>query len=147
VAIDWFDLFLLVCSFPAFRWGGAPERSAAALLWGASLATQIVIAVLHISYRAPSVTLMAIDLALAVALYVLALRANRLWPMLLAAIQFCGVMGQAVAFVAPDWGTLENYLAQAKWGYLMGILLPVATYRHMRRLNRFGVDLPWSPQP
>lgn len=133
----------LVAIYAVLR-GGGPERTAATLQVCAALATMA-------SYTVPGSRFFhfesgtfVIDLLLFAGLYALALRSNRIWPMLMAAFQLSSILVHLARLV--DWGMSPwAYAFLLKiWGYPMVLLLGIAVYRHRARVRQFGIDLGWS---
>jgi hypothetical protein len=86
-----------------------------------------------------------IDFALAGVLICLALKANRLWPILLAGMQVATVLAhlaRALSFPLPTegYGIFVQF-----WGWPMLIVTALGTYNHQSRARRFGGELDWKP--
>jgi hypothetical protein len=140
-----FDLWLIVCMVPPLWKGGGPERIAAALIGVAAVATKLSVEGLHLSYRTASPIIVLLDIALAAALFGLALRANRMWTILLASLQLCVVMAHVAKLAITQLDPLAYYVILTKWAYLTAALPAVGAIRHQLRLRSFNVDQSWSP--
>lgn len=138
-----FDLWLFVCMVPALWKGGAPERVAAAGIVVASLATKFAIETTHAAYRTANPVAIVVDLALAAFLVVLTLRANRFWPMLVAALQTCVVVAHVAKLANPELDPLAYYLILTKWSYAIALVPALGAVRHQLRLSKCSVDRPW----
>ena len=142
-------LWLVVCGYAVVR-GGAPERLTAGALMAAMIATIVCSYLLHPTsdkaYSSVEFWVAMTDLVLLVALVALALVSTRFWPMAMASMHGCGVLGHLAKPLAPDILSKAYYATVAFWGYPMVILLAVATWRHRARLRRYGVDYAWMHQ-
>lgn len=88
-----------------------------------------------------------LDFALAVALIAIAMRANRYWPLLACSFVLAPIYFHAwQAWVAPmpplAYGVLE-----IAWAYPPLVVLITGTLRHVRRIDKYGVDICWVPGP
>jgi len=126
-----FNLLLCSCAGFAIWRGGAPERVAAGSLLLAALATALQLhsvpgAVSNGRNRGVMVT----DMLLVAALYSLALRSNRIWPMLLAALQLSSVLVHLAKIVDLAMAAWVYQFLLKIWAYPMIALLVVGTVRH-----------------
>lgn len=135
---------LLLCWVYALRRGGAPERLAATILAIASLATAAAIPGPQQSFRSVETDVVLIDALCALAFIALALRADRFWPLWLAALQIGGTASHAVKFIDFEAVPRAYAFMLAIWSYPMIALIVAGTWRHRRRLQRFGADQSWS---
>lgn len=139
-----FDLLNLAVILYAFSRGGGPERLAAMLLLLARLATLVMPFDYQTTFRTINWGNFLVDLGLLVALMTLATRANRFWPMWMAAIQLLTIGMHAVRvydmqIVAIVYSRLSGQLA-----YPMLAMLAIGVWRHRQRLQAFGSDPCWS---
>lgn len=123
--------------------GGAPERLGATILAVASLLTGAAISG-PASFRSVEIGALLVDLLCLVAFLVLALRAERYWPLWVAALQIVGTAVHAVRFVDPDIIHRTYAFMVSIWAYPMIALMVVGTWRHQQRLARLGSDKSWS---
>lgn len=77
-------------------------------------------------------------------LIIVALRADRGWPLLIAALQFDAVGAHLVKLVAPETIRVAYALLITVWSWPTQMLLAVGTWRHVRRVRREGNDRSWS---
>jgi len=142
-------LWLVVCGYAAVR-GGAPERVASAALVSATISTIVCSYLLHPTsdqaYSTVEFWVAVTDLALLLALIALALFSTRFWPIVMASMHGCSVLGHLAKPLAPDILSKAYYVTVAFWGYPIVILLGIATWRHRVRLRRYGVDYAWMSQ-
>jgi hypothetical protein len=124
--------------------GGGPERVVALLLLAAALATLVAVpAQPHFSGVQTGVLM--VDCALFLGLLGVAVRAERFWPLWMTALQGITVAAHGARAVNPNVIPFAYAALEAFWAYPMLALLAVATWRHHRRLRRFGTDRSWTP--
>ncbi|HET9637763.1 MAG TPA: hypothetical protein VFP12_00980 [Allosphingosinicella sp.] len=139
-----FDVVLLLCCGYAFWRGGPPERIGAAIFIAGVLFTRVAVSGAATRYSSIEAGVLIVDVAILSALLVLALRADRLWPLWVAALQAIGAAGHAVKLANPEVIRWAYAFALAFWSYPMLFLLAFGTWNHQRRLAKFGVDKSWS---
>ena len=134
-------LWLGACGYALAR-GGRPERiTAVAFLVAAPLTT--VTAHWARLYQAVEPSIFVIDLGLLAVILVVALWSARFWPMAMASLQGTDVLGHVARILAPDTVPRAYYFVTAFWSFPMVALLGWGTWRHRRRLRRYGVDHGW----
>lgn len=136
---------LALCWAYSLGRGGAPEKIGATILVVGSLLTAAAIDDGRGSFQGVEVGVVLIDILCSLAFVALALRADRFWPLWIAALQVGGTAGHAVKFIDPHIVPRAYAFMLAAWAYPMLVLLFAGTWRHRRRLARFGVDKSWSP--
>lgn len=140
-----FALLLIGCWIYALSQGGAPERIGALILLVGYALTVVVVSPPFIRYRSVETGVLMVDLLCFASFVLLAMRAERYWPLWIGALQLLTVAGHGAKFVASDMlGNTYAFLIVV-WSYPMIFLLIIGTWRHQRRLRRFGVDESWSP--
>lgn len=144
-AFEMFDLWVIVCIVPPLWKGGGPERIAAVSIGIAALATKVSVEGFQLSYRTASPVVVLLDIALAAALICLAMKANRIWTMLLASLQMCVVLAHIAKLAITQLDPLAYYVILTKWAYVTAALPAVGAIRHQLRLRSFKVDQSWSP--
>ena len=144
IRILFFNLLLLgSCGYAILR-GGAPERITGWLLIAATVLTPLAARGLATRYVQAELGIFIVDVALLTALTIVALKADRLWPMILAAMQLDTTAVHILKLVDADMIRITYALMIAAWSYPMLFILAVGTMRHRRRLARFGEDRAWS---
>lgn len=138
-------ILLNLCWAYALWRGGTPERIGATILAVGSFLTAAAIDDGRGSFQGVEVDVVVIDILCSLAFVSLALRADRFWPLWLAALQVGGTAGHAVKFIDPHIVPRAYAFMLAAWAYPMLVLLFAGTWRHRRRLARFGFDKSWSP--
>ncbi|WP_375395189.1 hypothetical protein [uncultured Sphingomonas sp.] len=139
-----FNLIQLLASLYAFLRGGAPERLAGGLLLIAALLTRIFFLGSVSPYFGIEIGILAVDVVLLVALVMLALYADRFWPIWLAALQALGAGAHIAKAIDPTVVSMAYAILLSVWSYPMVLILAAATLRHQRRIAVAGSDLDWS---
>jgi hypothetical protein len=139
-----YAILLVACWAYALRRGGPPERIGASILAVGSFLSAATASVSMIGYRSVETGILIVDLLCLVSFLALALRADRFWPLWVAALQIIGTAGHSVKFVDPDIIRRAYAFILVIWAYPMILLLVVGTRRHQQRLSRFGIDKSWS---
>lgn len=140
-----FTTTFLACFAYAFVAGGRPERFAMvaqliAFVWG----------VFAISFRWTNwdgfpVGVAVSDLGLALALVVLALKSNRLWPVVLAGLQVSAVFAHVAKLLSFPLPTAGYAIFVQLWGWPMLLVTAFGTYKHRQRTRRNGPEKDWKP--
>lgn len=134
---------LIACCGYSFMRGGAPERVGAAIIAIGSVLTYVAMSNPATNYRSVEADAFVVDLACLVAFLILALRAERFWPLWITALQIIGIAGHAVKLADPGTIRQAYAFALAFWSYPMLLLIVLGTWRHQQRLARFGFDRSW----
>jgi hypothetical protein len=139
-----FYIILAACCLYAALRGGAPERIGALIFFGAAIFTTAALSTPTARWGEVEIGAFAVDLAMLAALFAVALRADRLWPLWVTALQLIGVAGHAVKLVDAQVIRQAYAFVMAFWSYPMLALLVFGTWNHQRRLAKFGADKSWS---
>lgn len=139
-----YNALLIVCLLYAWRRGGSPEKAAASLLAIFSFLSRAASFRWEVRYASVETGILIVDLVCMAAFVALALRADRYWPLWLAALQVAGTSAHVVKFLDPEITRTTYVFLLAIWAYPMIVLICVGTWRHQQRLSRFGFDRPWS---
>lgn len=139
-------LAFFLASFIYSIWrGGSPERVAAMLLLAALVASTSA-GVFHLPGRFTSVpsTLALTDFLLTIALVILAVKANRLWPIPMAACQLITFLAHVAKLVEPQMFAGGYALLITIWAWpIVGILM-FGVYCHRKRIEAGQSDRPWK---
>ena len=135
----------LAVYFAAVWRGGGPERAGAAILFAAFLVDEIYhMAAGPHQFESFDPVELSIDLVSLAAFAALALRANRLWPILTAALQLMAVIGHIAAFSGA--GMQRAYWAMTEPPVLLGVMaLLGGLVTHLLRGRRLGPYPDWRP--
>lgn len=139
-----YDALLLACWAYAMLKGGAPERIGASILLVGSALTFLAVTGPTARFASMEAGILAVDVAASIAFLVLALRAERFWPLWITGLQLIGTAGHVVKLVDPDVIRWAYAFVLAFWSYPMLFLLTLGTWLHQKRLARHGVDTSWS---
>jgi hypothetical protein len=146
-------LALVLVVAAAFVWGAGPERASAATLAWLRLADLAYHAVFGPAVQLASTDIAhaAIDTVALAAFVIVALQANRIYPLWLAALQLLAVyahIARDIAHAISPLGYAVMYIAPS---YFQIILLACGIWLHRRRLRRVGSYRAWrrssSPSP
>ena len=74
----------------------------------------------------------------------LALWADRFWPLWIAGIHLIGVATHTAKLVSPTVVPWVYGLIQGFWSYPIVVLIVIGAARHQKRLRRYGVDNSWN---
>lgn len=135
-------LLIGACGYAAWK-GGAPERWCAGLLFGAVLTSNGVMLATSRHFASTEVGAMMVDLALTVGLIALALRADRFWPLIIAATQVDRLLIHLVMFSGHAM-PFAYALMLRLFDLPAPILLAVGVWRHQRRCQIPGAEAAWS---
>ena len=127
--------------------GGHPERWASVIIVGGIVLDLIIQATIgHRSFEHFDISRLSIDLVQFTALLIIALRANRNYPLGLAAAQLLAIVGNLAALFHRD-GWNEAYWAMTQMPlFLQLALLAGGTLAHRLRLAKIGEYNCWSPK-
>jgi hypothetical protein len=139
-----FSGLLLLASVYASVRGGKPERLAALMYLTAFAASALSAQLGHRLYYTINWGIVASDIALAVSLAALALRANRYWTIWATSIQIVGIIAHLAKLIVPEIAATAYEITLLVWSYAAIPVLMIATYRHRERVMRFGLDANWS---
>jgi len=135
---------LLICWVYALLKGGAPERIGASVIGLGSVLSLVAASSPGARFGSVEVGVFLVDVAAFAVFLGLALRAERHWPLWVAALQAIGTAGHAAKLADPTVIPLAYAFVLAFWVYPMLLLVVMGTWQHQRRLAKFGVDKSWS---
>lgn len=139
---------LALCSLYALRRGGGPERIGTAIMVVGSVLSLAIVLGRANRYGSVETGVLIIDMAAFAAFTILALRANRFWPIWASALAGLGVLGHLGRWYAGSDISAGAYVVSLViWSYPILALVAIGTFRHQRRLARFGIDESWSRLP
>ena len=128
----------------AWRLGGAPERIVAGLFVLAWAASFVLTTPAAQRYTQMEAALLSIDALLMIALFVVAIRANRRWPMLLTSLQAMIVLTHLAKLADPLLIRRAYAIMMLIWPFVQVSILILGTALHARRVRRSGPVPSWS---
>jgi hypothetical protein len=142
--IEVFIILVMLLAVQAAWRGGAPERLASAAMLAATIATMLANTGMALPFREIEWRLLWIDAALLVALALIAMFADRFWPLWVAALQALAVSAHAARGVDPQILPFAYWLLLGKLSYPMILMLGIGIERHQWRKRRGFPELAWS---
>lgn len=139
-----FTALMLVCCAYAFIGGGAPERIGAAIFLIGSVLTYVALETSPIEYRGVEIGVFIIDAISFLAFVLLAVRANRFWPIWVSALVGLGLVGHLAMLLQPRVIPWAYAVVLSIWSYPMLMLMVAGTFAHGRRLKEKGADPSWT---
>ncbi|HEX4693585.1 hypothetical protein [Sphingomonas sp.] len=127
IGIFW--ILLIALFIAAQRWGRWPEKAASACYLAAATLSVALRPELGIKFHALDWSLVAIDTGLLCALLVIALRADRWWPMLATALQAVATLSHFAKIVDPTIYGLGYQLMEESSAYPTLLVLAWAIFR------------------
>lgn len=142
-----FNISFVLCLAYSLAFGGKPERLTMFALAAADLFT---ISAINFLPRAAGFGTLAqalaiIDLLLLLSLTAIALRANRLWTIVLAGLQLSLVLVHASKALYPSLPAASYGIFAQFWAWPMIITSAIGTRNHRRRMEEFGEERDWKP--
>lgn len=128
-----FNSIVLASGIFAFLAGEKPERIGAALLIGATALTWAAFRIFGTFYSATEIGVFGVDCALLIGLSVLALRADRYWPIWAAGFQGVGVLTHLATLTGAAIVPLAYAHALNIWSYLVILSLVLGTASALKR--------------
>ena len=139
-----FFALLLVVSLYAFVAGGGPERIGAGAYALACVASHFLFSAPSIKYRSVETAVFIVDILVFVAFTILALRADRFWPIWVSALLGLGVLAHLARWAGPGAIPWAYQVIMSIWSYPILAIMAAGTFKHQQRLKRFGFDKSWT---
>lgn len=140
----YFFALLFACCLYAFVSGGVPERFGAAAYALACIASHLLFSAPSIKYRSVETAVFIVDVVAFVAFIVIALRANRFWPIWVSGLLGLGVLAHLARWAGSGTLPWAYQVIMSVWSYPILALIALGTFSHQRRLKRNGNDPSWS---
>jgi len=145
MAVNYVFLVLLVaCCLYAFIRGAAPERIGMAIYAAGSVLTYVAVSAPPIRFKGVEVGVFIVDVCVFTGFVLLALRANRFWPIWVSALIGIGVLASLAMLGHPRVIPWAYAVVLSIWSYPILMLIAAGTYNHQRRLTRDGADPSWT---
>lgn len=142
-----FDVLLLITCVYSIRRGGPPERRVGFLLGIGDLASIAAVSDQQIRFQGEEIGLAIVDGLLFVAIFWIAVRSTRWWPLWMAAFQLISVGVHLARILAPWTLPMTYFNTTSLWSYPMILVLFAGTWRHRQRVAFLGDDPPWKDAP
>ena len=139
----YFLTLLALCTLYALWAGGGPERIGAAVYALSVAATHLIRTANGQRWLNVAVGEFTIDALVFIAFVVIALRANRFWPLWVSALLGIGVLGHLARLAGPDIFWWAYAVSLTIWSYPIVLLFALGTFLHRRRLTLHGADRSW----
>lgn len=136
-------LLILTCGYALWR-GGGPERIAATAMLAATAVSALVRADVHHRFVDMEIGLFVVDGLLLIMLVAVAMRADRGWSFIVAGFHLVTVGAHGIRLIEPGMIPVTYAVLIALWSYPMLVVLAIGTWRHQRRIRRYGTDRDWS---
>lgn len=128
----------------AIRCGGGPERIIGATILATVVADPILHLALNVRFGSVDPTHLIIDVARFGAFTLVALRANRFWPIWLAGLQMLALGAHLTREMELSIHPVVYAVMKAMWSYGMVVLLVFATRHHQRLIAGGATRKSWS---
>ena len=137
--------FAIVVTFAIWR-GGGPERTTA-FAYILALAGSASVGIIDMpgAFGVVPMTVFIVDMILLVALCLIAIRANRWWPIPAAGCQLIAVLAHAGKLLDPTMIPDGYAFLVTIWSWPMVLLLGLGTRAHRRRLRDGAIVPDWKP--
>lgn len=142
--IGLFIVLVTLLTLQAACRGGAPERLASAAMLMATIATVLSNTAMAHAFRSVEWEVLWIDVSLLSGLVLIALFADRFWPMWVAALQGFAVAAHGARGIEPQLLPYSYWLVLGKLSYPMIAILCIAIERHQWRKRRGYPEAAWS---
>jgi hypothetical protein len=130
-------MLMVLCWTYAMLKGGRPERIGATILAVGSVLTVAALPSWASHVGPVEIGILIVDVACLAAFALLALRADRFWPIWVSALVGVGALGHLARwFDGPEISTRVYAMSLAIWSYPMLALIAIGTLHHQRRVVR-----------
>jgi hypothetical protein len=144
-AVNYYFVGLLsACAIYAFVAGGWPERIGAAAYAASVAATHLLLMTHTGRWHSVEVGVFTVDVLVFLAFIILALRADRYWPIWVSALLGLGLLGHLARWAGPEVIPWAYAVILTVWSYPILVIIVIGTFSHRRRLARFGADRSWT---
>jgi hypothetical protein len=139
-----FLTLLAISVLYALKRGGGPERAAALVFISMTISDPFVHALTPHNYAKLDPGHFIIDFLGWCALLIIALRAERLWPLWVSSLQTISLIAHIAKFLDYSIHPFVYAIMQVASSYPLLLLLMLGTYHHQMRLRQKGNDPSWS---
>lgn len=139
-----FVTLLALTTLYALWAGGGPERVGAAVYALSVPVTHLALLMHSQRWLNLEAGVFIVDAATFLIFIVIALRADRFWPLWVTAFLGLGVLGHLGKVAGPDVFWWAYAVVLTIWSYPILALIALGTFLHRRRLNLYGADRSWT---
>jgi hypothetical protein len=139
-----FVALLIGCVAYAFVSGGAPERIGASIYAAGSVLTWLVVSAPPVRFRGVEIGVFIVDAFVFLGFVLLALRANRFWPIWVSALVGLGIAGHLAMLLHPQVIPWAYAVVLSIWSYPIMAIMAAGIWTHRRRRIRNGADPSWT---
>jgi hypothetical protein len=136
--------FLGLCSVYILWKGGPPERVGIAIAIVASILSVLSASAVSVRFQDVETGVFLIDLLTLFAFLLLALLADRFWPLWITGIHLIGVTAHTAKLLDPQVVPWVYASTQALWSYPILLAIVIGTARHRKRSKLYGADNSWT---
>lgn len=136
-----FYIALVALLAAGWRWGEWPEKAGAALYAVATIVSLLSLPGAATEYHHVEIGVAVVDLSLLIGLTVIALRANRWWPICASALQLIAITAHLAKALNPDLSRLAYGLMIGILSYVALINLAVGLWSVCRNARRHASDI------
>jgi hypothetical protein len=143
--VNYFFMTLLALTTSYAFWaGGGPERVGTAVYALSVPVTHLALLASNQHWRNLEIGVLIVDATTFVIFVLIALRADRFWPIWVSALLGIALLGHLARFVTPDtyWRAYAKVLVM--WSYPILALMVLGTFLHWKRLKLYGADRSWT---
>jgi hypothetical protein len=138
-----FLALLVLCTLYALWAGGGPERVGAAIYALSVVVTHLIRTANGQRWLNVQIGEFTVDAVTFLAFVIIALRANRFWPLWVSAFLGLGVLGHLGRLVGADTYWWAYAVVLTIWSYPIVATFALGTFLHRRRLALHGADRSW----
>jgi hypothetical protein len=138
-----FLALLVLCTLYALWAGGGPERVGATVYALSVAATHLAMTAHDQHWLNVEVGVFTVDVVTFLAFILIALRADRFWPLWVSAFLGLGVLGHLGRLAEPGAFWWAYAVVLTIWSYPIVMLFALGAFLHRRRLALYGADRSW----
>jgi hypothetical protein len=139
-----FVTLLALTTLYALWAGGGPERVGTAVYALSVVVTHLALLMRSQHWLNLEIGVFIVDAVTFVIFTLIALRAERFWPIWVSALLGIALLGHLARFVMPDTYWRAYAMVLAMWSYPILALMALGTFLHQRRLSLHGADRSWT---
>lgn len=135
---------LAACFAFAMACGGGPERAAASIMLVGSLVSLVIAINSSHQFRHVNWGAFAVDSVAQVLFLILASKADRFWPIVVAGVHLLALMSHLARMLVSLIDPRSYQIAEVIGSYIILSLIIAGTWRHRQRRRHYGTDRSWS---